>query len=120
MPSDLERLPLPVAILFDLDGTLVAALGVAAEPTIVDASHVRNAKPDPDLLLFAARELAVEPTSCWYVGDSTWDMVSAVAAGMVAIGVTAGSAVDSATLVDAGAAAVVDTLDELAEVLTSH
>jgi kojibiose phosphorylase len=100
--------------------TSVAALGLESEPTIVDASHVKNAKPEPDLLLFAARELGVEPAGCWYVGDSTWDMVSAVAAGMIAIGVTAGSAADRKTLLGAGAAIVVDTLDELAETLTSR
>ena len=100
--------------------TSVAALGLAAEPTIVDASHVEHAKPEPDLLLLAARQLGVAPGRCWYVGDSTWDMVSAVAAGMVAIGVTAGSAVDSVALLGAGAAAVVETLDELTEALTSR
>jgi HAD superfamily hydrolase (TIGR01509 family) len=97
--------------------TSVDALGLAREPTIVDASHVKHAKPEPDLLLLAAEQLGVEPAACWYVGDSTWDMVSAVAAGMLAIGVTAGSAVDTATLAGAGAAAVVDTLDDLAEAL---
>jgi HAD superfamily hydrolase (TIGR01509 family) len=100
--------------------TSVAALGLAAEPTIVDASHVKHAKPEPDLLLLAAKQLGVEPGRCWYVGDSTWDMVSAVAAGMVAIGVTAGSAVDADVLVGAGAAAVVATLDELAEALAAR
>jgi HAD superfamily hydrolase (TIGR01509 family) len=100
--------------------TSVAALDLASEPTIVDASHVKHAKPEPDLLLLAAREVGVEPNRCWYVGDSTWDMVSAVAAGMIAIGVTAGSAVDSAALVGAGAATVVATLDELAEALAAR
>jgi HAD superfamily hydrolase (TIGR01509 family) len=100
--------------------TSVGALGLAAEPTIVDASHVEHAKPEPDLLLLAAHQLGVDPGRCWYVGDSTWDMVSAVAAGMVAIGVTAGSAVDTVALTGAGAAAVVETLDELTEALTSR
>jgi HAD superfamily hydrolase (TIGR01509 family) len=100
--------------------TSVAALGLAAEPTIVDASHVKHAKPEPDLLLLAASQLGIEPGRCWYVGDSTWDMVSAVAAGMIAIGVTAGSAVDSVALVGAGAAVVVPTLDELAEAIASR
>lgn len=100
--------------------TSVAALGLASEPTIVDASHVKHAKPEPDLLLLAAEQLEVEPGRCWYVGDSTWDMVSAVAAGMIAIGVTVGSAVDSVALVGAGAAAVVATLDELTETLASR
>jgi HAD superfamily hydrolase (TIGR01509 family) len=92
----------------------VAALDLEAEPTIVDASHVKHAKPEPDLLLLAAKQVGVEPAACWYVGDSTWDMVSAVAAGMIAIGVTAGSAVDASVLEGAGGAVVVETLEELA------
>jgi HAD superfamily hydrolase (TIGR01509 family) len=100
--------------------TSVAALGLAAEPTIVDASHVKHAKPEPDLLLLAASQLGIEPGRCWYVGDSTWDMVSAVAAGMIAIGVAAGSAVDATALIGAGAAVVVPTLDELAEAIASR
>ena len=69
----------------------VASLGLRAEPMIVDASHVEHAKPEPDLLLLAADQLGVAPARCWYIGDSTWDMVSAVAAGMIPIGVTAGA-----------------------------
>jgi HAD superfamily hydrolase (TIGR01509 family) len=98
----------------------VAALGLADVPMIVDASHVKHAKPEPDLLLLAARQLGVAPGVCWYVGDSTWDMVSAVAAGMIAIGVTAGSAVDRAALAGAGSAAVVATLDDLAASIESR
>jgi pyrophosphatase PpaX len=94
--------------------TSVEALGLRAEPTIVDASHVKHAKPEPDLLLLAAEQLGMTPAACWYVGDATWDMVSAVAAGMIAVGVTAGSAMDAATLRGAGAAAVVETLDQIA------
>ena len=97
--------------------TSVKALGLDAEPSIVDASHVEHAKPEPDLLLRAAEELEVEPGRCWYVGDSTWDMVAAVAAGMLPIGVTAGAAVDEQALRGAGAAAVVRTLDEIADAL---
>ena len=85
--------------------TSVAALGLLREPRIVDASHVEHAKPEPDLLLEAAEQLEVEPAHCWYVGDATWDMVAAVAAGMIPIAVTAGSAVEEAALRGAGAAA---------------
>jgi HAD superfamily hydrolase (TIGR01509 family) len=95
----------------------VAALGLTAEPRIVDASQVEHAKPEPDLLLLAAREVGVEPARCWYVGDSTWDMVAAVASGMIPIGVTAGAAVDAAALRGAGAAAVAGSLVDLAETL---
>ena len=93
----------------------VAALALSREPRIVDASHVTNAKPAPDLLLEAARQLGVEPSRCLYIGDSTWDMRAAVAAGMIAVGVTAGAAVDRAALEQAGAKVVVLTLDELVD-----
>jgi HAD superfamily hydrolase (TIGR01509 family) len=95
-------------------GTSVDALGLDRAPMVVDGSHVANAKPAPDLLLRAAQELGVAPDGCWYVGDSTWDMQAAVAAGMTPVGVTAGAAVSADELTGAGAAAVVASLDELA------
>jgi HAD superfamily hydrolase (TIGR01509 family) len=91
----------------------VAALGLTREPRIVDASHVAHAKPAPDLLLLAADQLGIEPAGCWYVGDSTWDMLAAVAARMVAVGVTAGAAVGAAALEAAGADLVVPGLADL-------
>ena len=97
--------------------TSVHALGLGHEPTIVDGSHVKNAKPEPDLLLLGAERLSVDPAHCWYVGDSSWDIVAAVAAGMVAIGVTAGAAVDGEVLAGAGATAVVPTLADLVRAL---
>jgi beta-phosphoglucomutase-like phosphatase (HAD superfamily) len=97
--------------------TSVAALGLAKEPTIVDASHVEHAKPEPDLLLRAAEELEVDPSRAWYIGDSTWDMGASVAAAMIPIGVTAGAAVSRQALEGAGAAVVVETLDEIADAL---
>jgi HAD superfamily hydrolase (TIGR01509 family) len=92
----------------------VRALALAEAPRVVDGSRVEHAKPAPDLLLLAATELGVAPSDAWYVGDSTWDMRAAVAAGMTPIAVTAGAAVSSTELRDAGAAAVLATLDELA------
>lgn len=98
--------------------TSVDALGLAHEPTIVDASHVQHAKPEPDLLLRAAEELGVDPSRAWYVGDSTWDVVASAAAAMIPIGVLAGAAVTREALEGAGAAVVVETLDEIADALT--
>ena len=92
----------------------VAALGLEHEPTIVDGSHVGHAKPAPDLLLLAAQRLGAAPERCWAVGDSTWDVRAAIAAGMTPIGVTAGSAVSAVDLRTAGAAVVLPTLVELA------
>lgn len=99
--------------------TSVTALGLPSGPIIVDASHVQHAKPEPDLLFLTAEQLGVEPARCWYIGDSTWDMVAAVAAGMVPIGVTAGAGVDGDLLRGAGAAVVVGSLLDLARSLAT-
>jgi HAD superfamily hydrolase (TIGR01509 family) len=93
-------------------GASVDALRLVGPPLIVDGTHVAHAKPAPDLLLLAASQLEADPADCWYVGDATWDMLAAVAAGMPAIGVTTG-AVDAATLFAAGAVRVVASLAEL-------
>jgi HAD superfamily hydrolase (TIGR01509 family) len=95
----------------------VAALALGAAPTIVDGSQVQRAKPAPDLLLRAAERLGAPPRDCWAVGDSTWDIRAARAAGMAAMAVTAGSAVGGDVLREAGASLVVGTLDDLREVL---
>ena len=94
--------------------TSVAALRLDGAPRIVDGSSVKHAKPAPDLLLLAARKLQIEPAACWYVGDSTWDMQAARAAGMLAIAVLAGAAVDERALSGAGADHIWHTLDDLA------
>lgn len=91
----------------------VAALQLARDPVIVDGSEVRRAKPAPDLLLKAARELGVPPEACWYVGDSTWDMLAATKAAMTAVGVLAGSAVTESDLARAGATTVMKDLADV-------
>src|SRR5260370_28799936 len=72
----------------------VDALALSKRQVIIDGSNVEHAKPAPDLLLFAARELGAEPSRCCYVGAPIWDMQCAVAAGMPSIGVVSGSATD--------------------------
>jgi phosphoglycolate phosphatase-like HAD superfamily hydrolase len=97
--------------------TSVAALHLPREPRIVDGSSVEHAKPEPDLLLLAARELGVDDAGCWYVGDSVWDMQAARAAGQLPVGILAGAAVDAEALTAAGAIAVLGSLDELLPLL---
>jgi len=80
----------------------VASLGLARRPMVVDGGGVAHAKPAPDLLLKAAHQLGIEPEDAWYVGDSKWDMLAAVAAGMTPVGVATG-ATSEADLVEAGA-----------------
>jgi HAD superfamily hydrolase (TIGR01509 family) len=94
-------------------GRSVASLHLRELPLITDGTAVRLAKPHPDLLLAAAGALELHPTSCWAVGDSTWDMVAAEAAGMVPIGITAGSAVTPDQLRAAGAVLVLPTMARL-------
>ena len=95
----------------------VQALRLEGKPEIVDGSHVEHAKPAPDLLLLAAQRMGVSPQHCWAIGDSTWDARAAVAAGMTAVCITAGSAVSVGDLLAAGAAVVVPTLADLARLL---
>jgi len=87
----------------------VAALGLMRQPMVVDGGDVEHAKPAPDLLLKAARQLSVQPSGTWYVGDSRWDMLAAVAAAMHPVGVATG-ATNQVDLREAGAAVVHATL----------
>jgi HAD superfamily hydrolase (TIGR01509 family) len=112
--------PLPVVIATSSLGAQVAAsvdaLDLPERPTIVDGGHVEHAKPAPDLLLLAAERVGVPPVACWYVGDATWDFLACVAAGMIGIGVPTG-AVGASALLEAGAVAAIEGLDELADEL---
>ena len=83
--------------------TSVAALGLMQEPQIVDASHVEHAKPEPDLLLGPPSNSRWSRRIAGTSAISTWDMAAAVAAGMIPIAVTAGSAVEEAALCTAPA-----------------
>jgi phosphoglycolate phosphatase-like HAD superfamily hydrolase len=73
---------------------------------------VKHAKPAPDLLLYAAAEIGVEPSRVWYVGDSIWDMEAAAKAEMVPIGVVTGAAT-AEDLKASGAGLTVDNLRQL-------
>lgn len=84
-------------------------------PSVVCPEDVESPKPAPDALLLAAKQLQVEPTDCWYVGDHRRDMEAARAAKMVAIGATFGYIEES----DSPAAWPIDDLiDTPADLLT--
>jgi phosphoglycolate phosphatase len=54
--------------------------------TMVCGDDVPHRKPWPDLLLMALQNMGVKPdTSCWYVGDSTTDVIAAKEAKVTAI-----------------------------------
>ena len=78
-------------------------------PNVFSAAMVERGKPAPDLFLFAAAQLGVEPQACVVVEDSPAGVHAAVAAGMTVLGFTGGShcaAGHGDTLLRAGAAAV--------------
>ena len=116
----LERHELPWAIATSSRREQVrqslAALALARPPRVIDGSQVKEAKPAPDLLLFAAKELDLPPPTIWYVGDSEWDMRAACAANMVAVGVATGAATVE-TLRASGASLTVNNLGELPQII---
>ncbi len=116
----LERSGLPFAVATSSQAPQVAvslgALRLPAPPPVFNGSHVAHAKPEPDLLLAAAAELHLPPAACWYVGDSTWDMMASARAGMTGVGVTTGAA-DARGLLDAGAVVAVPKLSFVLDAL---
>ncbi len=79
---------------------------------VVVEDDTERHKPHPDPLLHAARLLDLLPAACWYIGDSTHDMIAARAAGMTAVGAAWGPnrASDLAPLADAVAETPADVL----------
>jgi HAD superfamily hydrolase (TIGR01509 family) len=78
------------------------------------AYSVANGKPAPDLFLYAAATIGVEPAACAVVEDTPSGVEAAIAAGMRAIGYTADS--DERALREAGAERL-GSLDELPRLL---
>ncbi|GGP84284.1 HAD family hydrolase [Streptosporangium pseudovulgare] len=60
------------------------------EGRIFSATQVAHGKPAPDLFLYAAREMGVEPARCVVVEDSRYGVQAARAAGMRAFGYAGG------------------------------
>ncbi len=80
------------------------------EPHIFSATQVARGKPAPDLFLFAAAQMGVEPRNCLVIEDSVAGVRAAASAGMQVIGFAGGSHCrrgHSERLRDAGAAKVV-------------
>ncbi len=58
---------------------------------IFSAALVKRGKPEPDLFLFAARTMGVDPRDCLVIEDSPAGVIAARRAGMDVIGFTGGS-----------------------------
>lgn len=74
-------------------------------------------KPDPQSALDIAHSLGVRPTNCLFVGDSEIDIQTAANAEMIGVGVLWGYR-SRATLEAAGAAIVMSSPGELAELVS--
>lgn len=70
-----------------LTGQILERAGLAAHlPVRATSDRVARAKPAPDLVLLACRELAVQVGEAWMVGDSRFDRGAAQAAGVRFVG----------------------------------
>jgi len=85
--------------------------------TVVGGDETERHKPDPEPLLLAAERMGADPGRTAYVGDSPFDVAAAKAAGMVAIAVTWGRIHDRARLEQAEPDAIVDTAEELLDLV---
>ncbi len=84
---------------------------------VVGGDETEKHKPDPEPLLLGAERLGAIPAETAYVGDSPFDMLAAKAAGMYAVAVTWGRIHDRSKLEAVEPDAIVDTAEELLDVL---
>lgn len=83
------------------------------EPYLFSASDVRQGKPAPDLLLYAAGKMAVPPSACIVVDDSVVGVTAGIAAGMTVIGFAGSNRAGAPTADDlrtAGARTVINDM----------
>lgn len=86
---------------------------------VFSADMVSRGKPHPDIFLFAAEKLGVDPKSCLVIEDSAGGIQAAVAAGMTAVGLCAASHIrpgHDLRLREAGATHLASSWDEVAAV----
>ncbi len=80
--------------------TVVEKLGIADRvDAIADGYSVQHPKPAPDLFLFAANQLGLEPARCVVVEDAAAGIEAALAAGMWAVGLGPSERVGAAHVV---------------------
>jgi HAD superfamily hydrolase (TIGR01509 family) len=90
------------------------------EGSVYSASMVARGKPAPDLFLYAAAQMKVDPSECVVIEDSPSGVIGAVAAGMRVIGFVGGSHCGSGQaerLRAAGADVVFASMADLPKVL---
>ncbi len=89
----------------------------ASARAVVSGDTTPHAKPHPEPLLEAARQLGVEPRHCLYVGDDERDIVAGLAAGMGTVAATYGYMGQQADFSRWGAHASINFPGELLQLL---
>ena len=80
--------------------SVIEKLGIADKFDVIgDGNSVQRSKPAPDLFLYAANELGLEPAECVVVEDAASGIEAAIAAGMLTIGIGSGERVGAAQIV---------------------
>ena len=80
---------------------------------IVDASHVKHCKPDPEIYLLAAKRLGVTPAQCVVFEDAIAGVQAGNAAGMQVIAIT--TSYPAAVLAEHKPAAIIASFTDLAK-----
>jgi HAD superfamily hydrolase (TIGR01549 family) len=83
---------------------------------VVGAQTTRRMKPHPEPLLYAAKEMGVDPAACLMIGDTTIDVRTGRAAGAQTVGVLCGFGTER-ELKDAGVDLILRTTSDLLAVL---
>lgn len=84
---------------------------------VISGDTTPHAKPHPEPLLTAARQLAIEPAHCLYVGDDERDIVAGRAAGMGTVAATYGYLGQKADPLQWGAHAIINFPADLLQLL---
>jgi HAD superfamily hydrolase (TIGR01509 family) len=96
-------------------GLTCAALYDILAPHIFSAGQVKRGKPAPDLFLFAAEQMKVQPARCVVIEDSIPGVTGARAAGMTVLGFHGGSHCRPGYADRLRAAGAVVTFDDMRE-----
>ena len=80
--------------------TVIEKLGIGhLVDAIADGDSVEHPKPSPDVFLYAAKQLGLEPAHCVVVEDATVGIAAAIAGGMRSIGIGPIARVGAANIV---------------------
>ncbi|CAL4867097.1 6-phosphogluconate phosphatase [Asticcacaulis sp. MM231] len=109
----------PVRLKTSLD---VLGLSNTFARNVFSAESVDRGKPFPDIFLYAASQMGVQPADCLVIEDSVAGVIAARAADMAVIGLLAGSHIKVGhkdRLIAAGATFVATSYDEITQFLAT-